>query len=434
MVSLSSFFKKKQVSELPNHLNENVEVAPTEEISLEILKQLIPVRNLSEEMLQSFALEKKLETLAAGETLFSMNEITDSAIYLLKGTVTLSDSNNKSYDVEETEAKARFPLSSGIKHTTTAVAQTDIQFLRVSQKIMGLNSEQHQTFELHIPEELKQCRVLQSFAQYFLDDELEIPSLPMIAFKLGEAMKKEIGIEEAVKIVQLDPVIAAKLIEVANCPLYISATPTKSCFEAVKKIGLNATRSLVISLSIKNVFKSTSPQIESHLDRLWKNSLYLSSLSYVLASVTKQANPEEALLAGLICDIGAIPFLNFVSNLPADYYTEDDIISSIPVVKGIVGASILKKWGFDDEFIDVALLSEDWHQHSESTALTYTDIVVLSRLHNKIGKKETSSLPSITSIPAASKLENITLSPENSLSILHDAKDKINDAFRAFSN
>lgn len=433
MVSLSSFFKKKQGNEASISLDESVDTSDVNKISVERLKQLIPVRNLSEEMLQSFAVEKKPETLQAGETLFKIDDVADSAIYLLGGTVALSDSNGTSYDVEGTEAKARFPLSNGIKYTTTAIAKTNISFLRVSQKIMSLNSAKHQKFELLIPEELKQCRVLQSFSQYFLEGELDIPSLPIVAVKLGQAMKKDIGIGDAVKIVQLDPVIAAKLVEVANCPLYISATPTKSCFEAIKKIGLNATRSLVISLSVKNVFKSTSPKIEKHLDTLWKNSLYLSSLSYVLASVTKHPHPEEALLAGLISDIGVIPFLTFASNLPADYYTEDDILNSIPVVKGVVGASILKAWGFNQEFINVPLLSDDWHQHTDDSSLTYTDIVVLSRLHNRIGRNDTADLPAITSIPAASKLKDITLSPENSLNILHIAKDKINEALRTFS-
>lgn len=422
MVSISSFFKG----------NKGSASLSGEDISIEKLKQLIPIRNLSEEKIKSFASERKSEILSAGKTLFTLNGPSDTAIYLLEGTITLTDENNKSYEVEATEAKARFPLTSGIKHTTTAVAKSKIGFLRVSQKIMSLNSEKNPAFELIIPDELKDCRILQAFAQHYIEDDIEIPSLPIIAIKLREAMKKEIGTEEAVKIVQLDPVIAAKLIEVANCPLYVSATPCKSCFEAINKIGLNATRSLVISLSIKNIFKGNSPKIEKHLDALWKKNLYLSGLSHVLASISKQKVPEEALLAGLTCDIGAIPFLNFVSNLPEDYYTEEDIIKSLPIVKGVVGASILKKWDFPEEFIQVPLLSEDWFQHTED-ALTYSDIVVLSRLHNKIGKKDTSDLPAIISIPAASKLKNISLSPENTLNILHDAKERINDALKTFS-
>ena len=403
-----------------------------EKIRLEQLKRFIPIRSLSEDKLESFALENKSELFSAGEILFSINEATDSIIYLLKGSVSLSDDNGKTYEVEATGPKSKFPLSSGLKHTTTATAKSDISILRVSQKIMSLNSEKQQDFELTIPFKLQDNRLLQSFALHFHDNDLEVPSFPSIALKLRTAMQNDIGIAEAVKIIQLDPVISAKLIEVANCPLYVSIVPVKSCQEAVKRIGLNATRSLVISLSIKNIFKSDSANIKILLKHLWKNSLYLSSLCYVLASVSKQSNPEEALLAGLICDIGAIPFLKFASNLPSDYFNEEEIIEAIPVVKGVVGSTILQKWGFAEEFILVPIKSEDWYQHSEGP-LTYTDIVVLSRLHSKIGKKEAADLPAITSIPAASKLKDSTLSPENTLSILHDAKDNINDALKTFS-
>ena len=420
----SLFSRKKQSSPEPHE---------RKEITLESLKKLIPIRNLSDDKLQSFALENKSEIFVKGETLFSIDAPSSTAIYLLGGSVSLSDINGTSYEIESSDAKAKFPLASGAKHTTTAIAKTDINILRVSQKIMSVNSENQKKATLTIPKNLSHSRLLQTFVQHFLDDDLEVPSLPGIAIKLRKAMQKEIGIEEAVKIIQLDPVISAKLIEVANCPLYISINPAKSCFEAVKRIGLNATRSLVISLSIKNIFNSNSPHIKRHLDHLWRNSLYLSSLSFVLASESKQKPPEEALLAGLVCDIGAIPFLNFVANLPADYYDEQEVLQSIPVVKNIVGASILQKWGFSDDFVQVALMSDDWFQSSEET-LSFTDIVVLSRLHTQIGKKGAENLPAITSIPAASKLKSISLSPENSLHILHDAKDKINDALKTFSS
>ena len=92
----------------------------------------------------------------------------------------------------------------------------------------------------------------------------------------------------------------------------------------------------------------------------------------------------------------------------------------------------MKNWNFDDEFVKVALTSDDWYQNHDEK-LTLSDIVVLSRLHYNISHKKTAELPAITSIPAASKLKNIALSPENSLHILHDAKNKIKDALKAFS-
>ena len=422
---MGSFFKRKKQSNSPDN-------KISEEISFETLKQLIPIRNLSDDKLRSYALENKAEVLSAGEIIFSINEVSDTAIYLLKGIVSLSDGRSSEFETNSTDEKAKFPLSSGIKHTTTATAKSDVSILRVSKKIMSLNSKAQHAFELEIPRQLNQNRLLQLFSQYFDEGELDIPSLPAIAINLRQAMEKEVGVDEVVQIVQLDPVISAKLIDVANCPLYVTAVPTKSCFEAVKKVGLNATRSLVISLSIKNIFKSDSVKIKQLLNDLWKNSLQISSLSSVLAAESKQKKPEEALLAGLVCDIGAIPFFNFIANLPAEYYDEEEIKQALPVVKSIVGASILKNWGFTEEFIQVALFSDDWFQDTEES-LSYTDIVVLSRLHSKIGKKELAGVPPITSIPAASKLKNFELSPENSLRILHDAHDKINDTLRTFS-
>ncbi len=405
-----------------------------ENISIDILQKLIPIRGFSEEILQAFATDHKSEVFPKQSVLFQMNEETDSILYLLKGTVALSDDRGNSYEVEANTAKAKFPLSSGTKHTTTAVAKSDVSLLRVQQKIMASKqSTLRELTALTIPKELAENRLLQTFSEHYENEALELPTLPDIALKLRKAMLQDISIADAVTIIQLDPVITAKLIEVANCPLYMSPIPAKSCFTAVSRIGLNATRNLVIGLSINHIFKTNSPLIKKHLDNIWKQSLYISMLSHVLASVTKQINPEEALLAGLICDIGAVPFLNFAANLPKDYFTEAELNLALPVAKGPIGYKILVEWGFPEDFIKIPLYSDDWYQNT-SAELNLTDIVVLSRLHSHIGHSDFPDLPAITSIPAASKLKNFSLSPEYSLNLLYEAKHQINDAMKVLSN
>lgn len=402
-------------------------------ITAEALKQLFPIRNLNEEILDSFAADTHVEKIAAGTTLFTVNHPADCAIYLISGCVALSDPNDKCYEIEAGSAQAKFPISSGVKHTTTAKAKTEIEVLRVSLNIMATtNRFEHNA--LDIPYEFRDNRLLELFADHFQDHELEIPTLPEVATRLRKAIQKDVGISEAAKIIQLDPVISAKLIEVANCPLYLTNIPASNCVDAVKRIGLNATKSLVVALSIKQIFKSRQPLLKQHLENLWRQSLYLSALCHTLAAADgRQQNPEDALLAGLVCDIGALPFLSFVANLPAEYINDAEIEAAIPMLKGVVGATVLNEWGFPQEFIDVALASNDWFENT-SAELSLTDIVVLSRLHALIGKKSTAEIPAITSIPAASKLKNIALSPENTLAILHDAKREIQTALSFFSN
>lgn len=400
--------------------------------STEVLRQLFPIRNLSEEILENFDTEKHIEEISIGTTLFNIDEATDCAIYLLSGCVVLSDHNGKSYEIEAGKAQAKFPLCSGVKHTTTAKAKTNIRILRVSLSIMS-SSNRHEHGVLKIAEEFDNNRLLKLFANHFLEHELEFPSLPEVAINLRKAIEKDVSIIDAVKIIQIDPAISAKIIEIANCPLYLTQIPASNCYEAVNRIGLNATRSLVTSLSIKKIFKAKSPLLKKYLELYWRQSLYLSVLAHVLASSSHQQNPEDALLAGLVCDIGVLPFLSFVSNLPTEFINEADINEAIPILKGIVGAAILKEWAFPMEFIDVALYSNDWFQ-SLSDTLTLTDIIVLSRLHAQIGKKVNLDIPAITSIPASSKLKNMALSPENSLAILHNAKAKIQMALNILSN
>lgn len=418
-------------------INKNVVPAcslVSENISMHVVQNLFPIRNYDNEKLLAFTSDLKSEVFPKQTTLFHSGDKTDSALYLLKGAVSLSDDNGKIYEIVSGTGEAKFPLSSGSVHTTTAITKTDVSVLRVSQKIMSSKyAPASPQSALNIPDELAENRLLYSFTQHYTNDELDIPSLPDIAINLREAMHSDAGIADIVKIIQLDPVISAKLIGLANCPLYVSTTPAKSCFEAVNRIGLNATRNLVIGLSLSRIFKNNSPPIKRYVDKIWKQSLHISSLSYVLAAVTKQANPQEALLAGLVCDIGAVPFLSFAANLPKDYCSESDIELALPYVKGPVGYKILLDWGFSEDFLKVPVYSDDWYQNS-SEELNLTDIVVLSRLHSKIGQPGMPELPAITSIPAASKLKNFSLSPELSLNILGEAKLQINDAMKAFSS
>lgn len=405
-----------------------------ENISMDTVKTLFPIRNYDIEKLEAFTSDLKSEVFPEQTTLFHRGDTADSALYLLKGTVTLSDESGNTYEIDPKSPKARFPLSSGSKYTITAISKTDVSVLRVSQKIMSPKYAPLSQFStLVIPDELAGNYLLSGFIHHYNNEELNIPSLPDIAIKVRNAMQNEAGVADVVKIIQHDPVFSARLIGLANCPLYRGVNPVKSCLEAVSRIGLNATRNLVISLSINRIFKTDSPLIKKYLNEIWKESLSISIISFVLASITKQANPEEALLAGLISNIGIVPFLSFAANCPKEYYTESDIELALPYIKGPVGYKVLSDWGFTGEHLEIPLYADDWYQNN-SQELNLTDIVVLSRLHNKIGQKKTTALPIISSVPAASKLKNFSLSPELSLNILHEAKQQISDTMKAFSD
>jgi HD-like signal output (HDOD) protein len=138
-------------------------------------------------------------------------------------------------------------------------------------------------------------------------------------------------------------------------------------------------------------------------------------------------------LAGLIADIGVVPFLSFTENFPREYWTPEDVSMILPWLRGPIGAFVLNSWGFPDELVEIPLLAENWH-HDSGPDLTLSDVVVLSKLHAFIGTPRMSEMPAINSVPACGKLKDGQLTPEHSLKVLHVAKDKINQALKFFDS
>lgn len=404
-----------------------------EGIGIDILRTLIPIRNIDEDELVAFASHNTSEIFPPKSVLFKNGEQDDSILYLLEGTVQMETECGKKYTIDADSAKARFPLSSGRKHSATAYAHSKVRVLRVSNRIMCSNEEpdQENSFltsleRADIPEEIRGMRIFDAFCQHFAQDNVKIPTLPDVATKLRKAIGEDVSVDRLVEIVQLDASVAAKLIQVANCPLFVAKERVTNCRDAIVRLGLNATQNLVTSISMKQLINCKHKEIRNRLKDLWKHSAHLSCLSFVLASETKGVNPEDALLAGLIADIGLIPFLQFVDNFPQDLYESSEIDKIIPYVKGLSGMYLLKKWGFPEVLAAIPEISENWY-YDKGENLQLADIVILSRLHLHIRSKTMAELPSINSIPACSKLEDGTLSPEYSLNVLHNAKDRIRD-------
>ncbi len=409
-----------------------------EPISVATLKQLIPIRNINEDELTAYTQDNQSEVHAAKTILFKGGEQDSSILYLLEGRVRVDVEGGESYEIEAESAKANFPLSTGRKHSGTAIALSDVRVLRVSNRIMGSTSPTKTTLDfadqinaLEIPEEVKSSRLLESFCQYYGQEHPSLPTMPDIATRLRKALANDVPIDKVVDIVQLDPAIATKLIQVANCPLYVATKPVTSCRDAVIRLGLNATRTLVTSITLKQLFTCNKIPIKQKARLAWQQSVNLSCLCFVLASESASVNPEDALLAGLICDIGMIPFLQFVDNFPTEFYEPDEIDLIAPYICGPAGHFLLKKWDFSEELILIPQESQNWYYDS-SDKLNLTDVVILSKLHSYIGTPSMAKLPPINSIPACSKLPDGTLSPEHSLNVLHLAKDRVKEAFSIF--
>lgn len=223
--------------------------------------------------------------------------------------------------------------------------------------------------------------------------------------------------------------ISAKLIQVVNSPLYMLMKPISNCLEAINRLGRKTTRDLVIIFSMNNLIKSDNPAIKKLIQQTWLQSVKVSSISFVLAKLTKKVDPSEALLAGLLHNIGVLPILSFADSLPEGSYQTGDIELCINEIYGQIGAIVLEQWDFPDNLQQIPLQSADWYADI-AEKLTLGDIVILAKYHYSLDMQ--AKLPLIDTLPAYKKLGNQPLTPEMSLQLLSDAKQQIADAMKFF--
>lgn len=411
----------------------------TNPVTFDILKKFIPLKNMEEQDLN--ALTIKTQVFSKKSTLFIQGQKSDNIYYLLNGKVNIQPNSDNSYEISFGTMLAGFPLNSGKIIGGTATALTEVTLLVVSGELNQLwaiksNNNEQSYVELNdfeLPDELTNHAFFKSFTQAYRENKLRLPSLPNVALKLKKAMASdEIGVNEAVDIIHMDSAIVTKLVQVANSPAYAPVSPITNCHDAVLRLGLEATRNLVMSISLKQLFQCDDKQLMQSMKSLWKKSLYLSSLSFVLASETKTINPDDALLAGLVADIGTIPLLHFAEQHPSDTPEFKDIEDAMPYLRAPVGSLVLHTLGFSKELTAIPHHSEDWYYDS-GDKLTLTDIVILARLHSYISTKKFEGLPYINSIPAYSKLKVGALDANFSLMVLQKAQSRVNSTMRMLS-
>jgi len=423
----------KPSAEAPDMVN-SATTTEQQAVPLDFLQKLIPIGELSADELRS--LQPTIQSFEPGQIIFNRGEAADALIYLYSGDIFLEAANGSGYNVDDKAFKAYYPLSAHTKHQFSAIAKsaTQIAYLPLStlqhcSKVPYINTPLIN--RTNVPTELVDSNFFNGFCIAFQRDDLKVPSLPDIAIRLRRALQQDISISDAAKIINLDPAIASKLIQVANSPLYRAINPISSSHDAINRLGLKTTQNLVTSISLHNLFRSNNRLLNQRVQQLWKQSIQIASLSYTLASLTKTINPDEALLAGLTYNIGALPIITYAESLKESQFTEQELERTISVLQDLVGAFILKQWHFPENLQQVPAQAGYWY-HDDSPSLQMSDIVLLARFHAQLGNSHSEKLPPLHTLPAFQKLGNHTLTPDMSLQALHDAKHKISEAVSFF--
>ncbi len=217
-------------------------------------------------------------------------------------------------------------------------------------------------------------------------ETLLLPTLAEVATEVREAIDQHqhCSTRELAQIISRDPATAARLIQVANSPLYSSGiNQIDSIEKAILLLGQDKTSSLVTSIAIKQFFSPEKHSLSDLLAEIHQQTLSVASISRGMALFAPNLNPETAMLAGLVHQIGKLPLLQLLDEVEISLQPEK-IQAILEDAHQEIGTLILKKWGFPTELVAIPneyLLFDDCLDEE----VTYTDIVMVAYLQSCVG-------------------------------------------------
>jgi HD-like signal output (HDOD) protein len=146
----------------------------------------------------------------------------------------------------------------------------------------------------------------------------------------------------------------------------------------------------------------------------------------VLARENGRLDPEQALLIGLVHDVGVIPILNHAGEYPQLAADPETLELTIARMRGELGAMILREWRFAPPVVAAARDAENW-QRAHAGDADFTDLLIVAQVHEYLRKRRLAQLPPLEEISAIQRVLGDDASPERSLEILHDAKAQVDE-------
>ncbi len=399
------------------------------------LKRFIPLQALSEQQQLLLAGVAEIRTANPNDVLIELNSDDNNTYFLLEGSLLLDSADDHRREIKADDASAKSPIAQLRPRKYRVKAHSAVRYLVIDNAYLEDIAQNHgaasgiEGYEVSGDIQNESSAFEDQLSALLLadlkQDQLKLPSLPEVAIRIGRAL--EDGVSDAhdiAEIVQIDPVITAKLIKAANSAIYGRRNPVETCSGAVVRLGGDVTQKLVLSFALRELFQSDSALLKERMKRLWKHSTHVAAICYVLAKKDSRFKPEHAMLVGLLHDIGIVAILNYARDFPDEATHAEPLDRAVQNLRAQIGSMILNKWGFPSDFVIAALEGEEW-MRNKGAAPDYCDLVVIAQLHSYIGDHKGQHLPAIDEVPAHRRLALGELTPRMSLKILEQAKDQI---------
>lgn len=263
-----------------------------------------------------------------------------------------------------------------------------------------------------------------------------LPTISVIGQRLLTLrLDTEEGERELMNLVESDPMIAARIIGLANSPIFASAKKICAMRDAVMVLGLSRVKAVAISIALMGPLRVRESRYFS-IKNLWLHSFSMAVGMRTLSGMIPRhiRPPEDQLfLAGLLHDIGFLAFAYLEAKKFDEFLSQIEADPEMPVTeleREILGVShaelgelLGRHWRLPEEIIDVIA---GHHLAAATSDPMLTLARITERMLNDSAIKE--DVREVTPEQEKQELETLGLEPvhlEKAASILEQQREQI---------
>jgi len=198
-----------------------------------------------------------------------------------------------------------------------------------------------------------------------LNSITNLPTLPEIVQKVQRIVFSDDGSAQGLaKIIEQDPSLSAKILQVANSGFYAAGGRITSVPMAVTRVGFNEIGQIVIAASIIKNFSNSSSLLD--YKQFWRHALTAAHMAVTTAQISRavfsQEDRDVLYLSGLLHDIGILIYdqffheefeeiLKYADTKGISYLDAEGIIAP-KETHAALGSALLEMWKVGSSAID----------------------------------------------------------------------------------
>lgn len=183
----------------------------------------------------------------------------------------------------------------------------------------------------------------------------KVPMMPGSAARISSLLNDvNASSRQLTDAITYDPILTARILRLANSPIYSLQKNVSTLKHAVEVVGMKAIYEiLIIGLAADSFAKEIRHSEKGR--KIWEHSLAVALLSRELGHFLKLRGTEEAFICGLLHDIGKILLLKNDFQKFSETLTENDEMQMLHTESSVfgynhaqIGSLVASRWGLPD--------------------------------------------------------------------------------------